>query len=134
LETMGVSLASPLSNGMPRLHNGDVSFYAIIDQPLFGGGPDGFAIFARAMRAPGDRNLVGTYLDSGITYKNPSKNLFDQTGDTIGFAAAYARIGSAARSLAADMAVFTAQPYSQRPSEPVLELPDQIQLMLGWQV
>ena len=96
---------------MPRRHNGDVSFYAIIDQPLFGGGPDGFAIFARAMGAPGDRNLVGTYLDSGITYKNPSENPFDQTGDTIGFAAAYARIGSAARALAADTAAFTGQPY-----------------------
>ena len=134
LDTMGVSLASPLSNGMPRRHNGDVSFYAIIDQPLFGGGPDEFAIFARAMGAPGDRNLVGTYLDSGITYKNPSKNLFDQTGDTIGVAAAYARIGSAARALAADTATFTGQPYPQRSSETALELTYQIQLVPGWQV
>src|SRR5438876_8158317 len=87
-----------------RSRCGDDSFYAIIDQPLFGGGPDGLAIFARAMGAPGDRNLVGTYFDSGITYKNPSKNLFDRTGDKIGFAAAYARIGSTARALAADTA------------------------------
>ena len=134
IDTSGVSLASPLSNGMPRLHRGDASFYAVVDQPLFGGGPDGFAMFARAMGAPGDRNLVTTYLDSGITYKSPSKNLFDQTGDTIGFAAAYARIGPAARALAADMAVFTGQPYSQRSSETVLELTYQIQLMPGWQV
>ena len=134
LDTMGVSLASPLSNGMPRLHNGDVSFYAIIDQPLFGGGPDGLAIFSRAMGAPGDRNLVGTYFDSGITFKNPSKNLFDQTGDIIGFAAAYARIGSAARGLAADTAAFTGQPYPQRSSETALELTYQIQLIPGWQV
>jgi carbohydrate-selective porin OprB len=90
IDTSGVSLASPLSNGMPRLHRGDASFYAVVDQPLFGGGPDGFAMFGRAMGAPDDRNLIVTYLDGGITYKSPFKNLFDQTGDTLGFAAAYA--------------------------------------------
>jgi porin len=118
---------------MPRRHNGDVSFYAIIDQPLFGGGPDEFAIFARAMGAPGDRNLVGTYLDSGITYKKPSKNLFDQAGDTIGVAAAYARIGSAARALTLTPPHLRAS-RPQRSSETALELTYQIQLVPGWQV
>jgi len=134
VDTLGVSLASPLSNGMPRQHRGNASIYGVVDQPLFGGGPDGFAGFARAMGAPGDRNLVAAYLDGGITYKSPSKNLFDQTGDTTGVAVAYARIGAAARALAAETAAFTGQPYPLRSSETVVELTYQIQLRPGWLV
>jgi hypothetical protein len=119
---------------MPRQHRGNASIYGIVDQPLFGGGPDGFAGFARAMGAPWDRNLLAVYLDGGITYKSPANNLLGQTGDTTGIAVAYARIGAAARALAAQTAAFTGQPYPQRSSETVVELTYQIQLRPGWLV
>lgn len=134
VDTSGGPLASPLSTGLPRQHTGDSSIYAVVDQPLFGDGPDGLAVFARAMAAPSDRNLIDSYFDGGITYKNPSKNLFDQAGDTMGFAVAYAHIGEAARALAAETAAFTGQTIPRRSSETVLEVTYQTQLMPGWQV
>ncbi len=127
----GVSLASPASTGRPRLYNGDFSLYAIIDQPLFraGNSDRGLSVFARAMGAPGDRNLVDLYLDGGATYKG----IFGD-GDTLGLAAAYARIGPAARRLDADTAAFTGQPTPIRSSETALELTYQIPLLPWWQV
>ncbi|HEX3860887.1 MAG TPA: carbohydrate porin [Stellaceae bacterium] len=136
LDTNEMSLASPATSGVPRQHTGNFSFYAIIDQPLFGGsvGDHGWAMFGRIMGAPGDRNLVDTYADGGLTYKNGDPNWFGQTGDTVGMAVAYARIGGAARALAADTASFGTQPYPHRTSETVFELTYQIGLIPGWQV
>ncbi len=132
LDAGGVSLASPASSGTPRGHNGNYSFYGIVDQPLFrdGRAETGLSVFARAMGAPTDRNIVDLYLDGGVTYKG----VFGRDGDTIGFAVAYARIGKAARALDADTALFTGLPYSVRSSETVFELTYQIQLAPWWQV
>jgi porin len=135
VDTTGLPLAGPASTNMPRLHTGNTSLYGIVDQPLFGGDANsGYAVFSRAMGAPGDRNLVDLYLDAGVTYKNPSENLFGKTGDTLGLAVAYARIGGAARAFAADMGAFTGQPYPRRSAETAIELTYQIQLVDGWQI
>lgn len=47
------------------------------------------------MAAPGDRNLVDCYLDSGPDYKGP----FGRPNDTIGLAYGYARISNAAKTI-----------------------------------
>jgi porin len=53
---------------------GDAFFYAIVDQMLYreaADGVQGLGWFARAGFAPPDRNVVGTYFDTGFTYTGP---------------------------------------------------------------
>jgi porin len=49
-------------------HQGDFSLYAILDQPLFTNEAEHteLAVLARAMGAPGDRNLIDFYADAGL--------------------------------------------------------------------
>jgi porin len=131
-DTAGQSLANPATTGIPRLLSNDSSLYGIIDQPLFQSTDNngGLTVFARAMGAPGDRNLVDFYLDGGVTYKGP----FGRSSDTVGLAVGYARIGYAARQLDEDTASFTGQPYPIRSSERVLELTYQVPLAPWWQL
>jgi len=117
--TNSVSLASPLSSGMPQLLGNDYSVYGIVDQPLFQpkGSETGFIAFIRAMGAPGDRNLISFYGDCGLIYNGP----FGRLGDTIGLAYGYAQIGNAGRLLDQDTATITGTNYPIRMRETVLE-------------
>src|SRR6185437_11634722 len=105
----GNSLAGPASLGRALSHSGDFSIYAVADRPVYRGGDDAprADAFIRAMGAPGDRNLIDFYIDGGVTLGNS----FGRSGDTVGLAVAYSRIGGAARGLDADMARFTGQAY-----------------------
>jgi porin len=127
----GVSLASPLSSGMPRLLGNNYSFYGIIDQPIFtakdGGGS--LAVFARAMGAPGDRNLVNFYCNAGLAYSGP----FGRPSDTVGIGYGYVQIGNAARMLDQDTAAI-APGFPVRSREAVLEVTYQLQVTPWWQV
>jgi len=131
LASNGVSLASPLSNGMPRLLGNNYSVYGIIDQPLFPA-DDGSGLYAflRAMGAPSDRNLVDFYFDTGVAYKNP----FGRSGDTVGLGFGYAHIGGAARQLDRDTAMFTGTNFPVRSRESVVEVSYQLQLTDWWQL
>jgi porin len=130
-DTTGLSLASPASSGRPLLRRGDYSFYAIVDQPFFEKDTKtGFVVFARAMGAPSDRNLVSFYADAGVIYNGP----FDRKNDKMGLAIGYARVGQAARDLDADVARFTGQAFPVRSGEAVLELTYSYQLAGWWQV
>jgi porin len=128
-DTGGTSLANPTSNGIPRQHAGDFSFYGIVDQPFGFNETDhtSFAAFVRAMGAPGDRNLIDLYLDAGLVYKGP----FSRADDQVGLAVGYARIGSAARAFDIDGARFIGQSRPVRSGEAVLELTYRAQLT-GW--
>jgi porin len=129
-DSNGVSLASPLSNGMPRLFGNNYSFYGIIDQPLFQADDGtGLAIFARAMGAPGDRNLVDFYFDTGLAYKNP----FGRDGDSVGIGFGYARISNSARSLDRD-AAFSGTAFPVRSRESVIEATYQFQVTDWWEL
>lgn len=131
-DTRGIPLASPASNGIPRQHSGDYSLFVSIHQPLPFDDAEKprWALFARAMGAPGDRNLVDFYSDAGLTYKGP----FGRADDEAGIAFGYARIGAAARRFDADVARFTGQPFPVRSGEAVLELTYRAQLAPWWQV
>ena len=131
-DTNGTSLASPLSNGQARLHDGNFSLYAVIDQPFLidKNANTSFAAFGRAMGAPGDRNLVDLYLDAGLAYKGP----FGRAGDQVGIAAAYARVGQAARDFDADVGRFNSQAYPVRSGEPLLEVTYRFQVTPWLQV
>jgi porin len=128
----GISLASPASNGVPRQHNGNFSLFAWVHQPLPLDGADKppLAMFARAMGAPSDRNLVNFYADAGLTYKG----LFGRADDEVGIAFGYARIGSAARGFDADTVRFAGQAFPIRSGEAVLELTWRFQLAAWWQL
>jgi porin len=132
LDTNGVSLASPGSNGRGRQHNNDFGGYGIIDQPFFFNEADHSSanIFARAMGAPGDRNLVDLYIDGGVVYKGP----FGRADDEIGLGFGYAKIGNAARAFDGDVVRFSGAFHPIRSGETVLELTYRFQLTGWWQL
>jgi porin len=123
----GVSLASPLSSGTPRLLGNDYSIYGIVDQPI---GDSGATGFVRGMGAPGDRNPVDFYFDVGLVYNGP----FGRDNDQVGIGYGYARIGNAARAFDIDTAAFSGQPYPTRSRETVLEITYQYQAAPWWQL
>jgi porin len=129
----GVSLASPLSSGMPRLLANNYSVYAIVDQPIFPAKDEkddtGWNFFGRVMGTPGDRNLVDLYFDTGVEYKGP----FGRPNDTVGLAYGYARISNAARLLDMDVAA-TGVFRPVRSTETVVELTYQFTLNPWWQL
>jgi porin len=128
----GVSLASPASNGKPFRHDGNFSFYGAIDQPFLYNGNEktSFSVFARAMGAPGNRNLIDFYVDGGFMYKGPFGRADDQTGIALG----YARVGNAARGFDADVQRLTGGFHPIRSTEVVLELTYRFQLTGWWQL
>jgi len=104
-DTAGRSLADPLSTGNPRMLGNNYSIYGIVDQPLIREkeGDAGLSGFLRLAGAPGDRNLVDFYFDTGLVYKGP----FGRGDDSVGIGFAYARVGDSARGLDRDTAFFT---------------------------
>jgi porin len=125
-DTDGVSLASPLSNGIPLRHDGDWGIYGLADVSIFrtqdGGGLSGFA---RIGGSPGDRNLISFYADAGLTYKGLIPGRGD---DTAGLAFAYARIGDNARGFDEDLQVNGNPSFPVRDEESVLEVTYQMQV------
>jgi porin len=128
----GVSLASPLSSGMPQLLDNDYSVYGIVDQPIVPPKDDGSGpvAFARAMGAPGDRNLVDFYFDTGLAYKGP----FGRKDDQIGVALGYARISNPARLFDQESEMFNSTYHPIRSKETVVELTYQWSLAPWWQL
>lgn len=128
----GVSLASPASSGVPRLHRRNYSLYATVDQPVWrdAEAERGLTLFARAMGAPSDRNLLDFYMDAGVGYSGP----FGRKDDAAGIGFSYARIGGAARGLDADRARLTGQPYPIRSAELVMEITYRLRLAPWWQL
>ena len=122
----GVSLASPLSSGIPFDHIGNWGIYGVVDAALYqtedGGG---LSAFARIGGSPGDRNLVSFYGDAGLTYKGLIPGRGD---DTAGIAVGYLHIGGNARRLDQDTQFFGGVPFPVRDQEVVLELSYQIQV------
>jgi len=131
----GYSLADPATTVvLGRNRRGSYTLYGVADQLVWrepGTKDQGIGVFARAMGAPGDRNLVNFYLDSGVTWKGAIPG---RDADTAGLAVGYARISDTASKLDSDVAFYTGRPYPIRRSETVLELTYQAQLAPWWQV
>jgi porin len=131
-DTIGLSLANPLSTGMPLEHTADHGVYAVIDQMLYrvpGTADQGLSGFVRAGGAPNDRNLINFYADGGLVYKGLVPRRPD---DKVGIAAAYARVGDNARGLDADTGLFGNFFYPIRSGETMIELMYQAQLTPWW--
>jgi porin len=128
-DNMGLSLADPLSDGVPFNHQGDWGLYGIADATLYQSGSGAaLSAFARVAGTPDDQNIISFYADAGLTYKGliPGRD-----GDSVGIAAAYARIGNRARSLDLDFQGFGLVFTPLRSQEAILELTYQAQVT-GW--
>ena len=126
--TDGLSLANPLSNGVPLEHHGDWGIYASADGTFYqtkdGNNLAGFVRIGTG--TPGDRNLISFYADAGLTY---SGLIPGRDEDTAGIAVGFTRIGRNARGLDQDTRFFTGNPlFPIRGQEVVLEVTYQAQL------
>lgn len=127
----GLLLADPNENGPPVRHRGNNGVYAVLDQLIYRE-PDaperGLGVFVRAGFAPPDRNLVGAYLDGGLTYKGLVPG---RPNDGVGVAVMHARISDAVRARDRDVDVLTGRPFPVRSAETVIEATYQAVLAPG---
>ena len=133
-DSAGVSLASPASDGVPRMHHGDASVYAVLDQTVWRPAPHSpraLAVFLRVMGAPADRNLISFSANGGVTLKDP---LPGRANDTAGIGFGVAKVSAAAAALNQDTAFFTGQATPVRGTEAFIELTYQLQLTPWWQL
>jgi porin len=128
--TQGGSLA--VAGGQPLQHRGNFAVYGIIDQMLWradGGGDRGMNFFLRAAAAPSERNLIGAYFDTGLTFKGPMASRPD---DTAGLGFAFGRVSRRAAGLDLDAVALTGTPMPIRDYEAAIELTYQVQLTQNW--
>jgi len=133
-DTQGLSLANLASNGIPRMLQGNWSVYALGDQMIWQPdpkGPQSLGVFARAMAAPPDRNLISFSADGGLVLKAP---LSGRDNDSAGIGFGVAKVSSAVAALDRDIAFYTKSNYPQRTAETFVEATYQVQLAPWWQV
>jgi porin len=128
----GLLLANPASGGAPHMRRGNYSVYGVADQVIWRPTPDGaqaLGVFARAMGAPDDRNLINFALNAGVTLKAP---LPGRDNDTLGLGYGYGHISGSAAAYATDLGRSTGTPVPTRSSESFLELTYQAQVAPWW--
>ena len=126
-DNTGLSLANPLSNGMPLQHRGNYSIYGVIDQAVWTS-PAGSTLnfFTRAMGTPqGDRNLVVFSLNTGLTLHGP---LPGRSDDTFGVAMEYAHVSGSQAAFDQATAFYTGAFTPAQTGESVIEVTYQYQL------
>jgi porin len=131
-DNIGLSLADPMSTGIPFDHDGNWGMYAVVDQMLYrvpGTDDQGLSAFFRIGGSPDDRNLISFYAEGGLVYQGLIPGRPD---DRIGIAAAHARIGNNARNLDRDTAFFSGEFYPVRSGETAIELTYQAKLAPWW--
>jgi porin len=132
LTAQGVSLASPLSSGMPASLSGDFGIYSVFEQRLYrvGNDPDrGIGIFARVSFSPSDRNLIDRYADGGIELVGLSDK---RPKDKLGIAFGYAHVSSRAQALDADFQQLMGPGWPLRSFESLVTAVYQYELRAGW--
>jgi len=133
-DTDGQSLAAPTSNGMPRFHRHNYSFYAVVDQTVWrpkSQSPQSLSLFVRPMVAPGDFNLINFSINAGATLKAP---LPGRDKDALGIGFGIANVSPAARGLDQDTGFFSGGYVPVRGAETFIEATYQIQVAPWWQV
>ena len=124
-DTLGLSLDNPQSSGVPRLDRGNASVYALADQTVWARGPRALAVFARAMGAPPDRNLISFSVDAGLTLKAPFPG---RDNDTAGIGFGLAKVSGDAAATEQNSGV----PGPVRGTETFIEVTYQLQLTPWW--
>jgi porin len=128
----GLSLANPLSSGIPARLRGADGIYGIVDHQIYrpkGGDKDsGINVFARVGATTPDRNQVELYVDGGITF---SGLLASRPDDKFGATFLYSQISRDAAALDRDMIAFgIPQPIGDY--ELNLAFAYQAQIVPGW--
>jgi porin len=122
-DNMGLSLANPLSTGVPQQHRGDFSIYAVADQIIWVDPHEGdrtISLFAHAMGTPQtDRNLVDFSLNFGMTFHEPFLHRDD---DTFGIGVGFAQVSPRAAGLDQDAQFYTGTYTPNRTSETFVEV------------
>jgi porin len=132
VSTNGLPLADPLSTGLPQQMRGNQGIFAVYEQLLtkaIPGSDNGIGYFLRTSISPGDRNLIGFYLDGGIEFIG----MWDaRPNDKFGVAMTYAKISSGARQADIDERIYTGIPIPIRDYEAVLEMSYGAQITPNW--
>ena len=125
-DSSGLSLADPVSNGIPRYHTHNYIFYAVADQVLWTGPGDSqkekpfqLSAFLRPMVAPSGRNLIDFSVNGGLTAQLPCKSCL---GRQVGLGFGVANVSARARGLDRDTAAFTGAYVPVRGQETFVEL------------
>lgn len=131
-DNTGLSLANPASSGVARTDRGNYSAYGVIDQTVWRevGGPRSLNVFARAMGAPGDRNLIEFSLNAGVVLKAP---LPGRDNDSFGIGYGLADVSASASALDRDQATF-GNVIPVRSAEHFVEVTYQFQAAPWWQL
>jgi porin len=107
-DNTGLSLANLSSTGIPQLHRGNYSIYALADQLVWvdPGEPDRtINLFGRAMGTPEvDRNLIDFGMNAGLVFHEP---ILHRDDDSLGIGMGYAHVSSRAAALDKDTAINT---------------------------
>jgi len=131
VDQQGVPLAQ-LGSTTPRLHDGDWGAYLGLEALLWRV-PDsvdrGIGAFVRAAAAPGDRNLVSSYVDAGVILKGVMPQ---RRADLIGLAFARSGISHAASGFDEDINGLLGGGFPVRDAETVIELTYQAMLTPWW--
>ena len=129
-DTMGVPLASPDSNGIPRSNLHNAGLYGLIEQMIWRPDPEGprsLSVFARVIGTPSEQNLISFSANAGVNLK---ALLPDRDNDTFGIGFGIAKVSSAASGFNQDTNFYGTSPYPVpvRGSETFLEITYQIQV------
>ena len=131
----GLSLADPLSNGIPKRLRGTTGFYGVVDHQLYrpaGGDKDsGISMFSRAGISTSDRNQLEFYWDGGLIFTGMIPGRPD---DRIGATFLYSKISRDAAALDRDLVLYTGVPHPIRDYELNLALIYQAQIVPGWTI
>ncbi len=115
--------------GAPKA--GNFAIYGVIDQALWRtdgpAGDRGLNIFLRASAAPGGRNLIDFYLDTGLTFKGP---IGSRPDDIVGIGFAFGHISP--QALAREEIAAAGTAISTFPYEAAIELTYQWQIAQNW--
>ncbi len=111
-----------------QTRDGDWGAYGSADFYLVKRGDTVISGFLRVAAAPGDRNLVSTYADAGLTVPGSS---WGRSKDQLGLAVSWSGVGRAARALDA-RSVASGDLAFERDHELVVELTYQAQMTPQW--
>jgi porin len=133
-DTVGLPLASSLSDGSPAAHHGNFSLYGVVDQMIWRSKDDTsrtLNVFVRPMFTPyQDRNLVSASINAGLALKAP---LPGRDSDVFGVEMGTAWASSGASSFDRQMQFFQPSVYTPiRGSETFLEATYQFQVLPSW--
>jgi porin len=134
LDARGLSQADPASDGSVRQHRGNYSLYAVADQVLWraaGEHAQALNLFARAMAAPADRNLVSFSADMGVTVTGPFAG---RPRDVFGVGLAFLKLSRDAIALDRETDAFTGSHLPARGHETLVEATYQVQPAPWWMV